>query len=271
MFGKIVKLVAAAALLIAADVVFEINYPAVREIDLDTEKLAAGEEIILLQISDFHGSTSKKIVQRLVEAAGDIKPDAVLITGDLADRTTKDFGNIYALIKKLHSICPSIFFVTGNHEWGNNRKKELLSGLSALGVVILNNRGLVFTEGKTGINLCGVDDPYRGKDNIEKAMKGISGQKYTVLLSHSPQIRGRLGKYTPDLILCGHTHGGQVRLPFVGAVVAPGEGLLPVYDKGMFKLNGGSRLYIDSGVDTSNLSLRFLNRSQISVIRIKGK
>jgi predicted MPP superfamily phosphohydrolase len=140
-----------------------------------------------------------------------------------------------------------------------------------LDVVILNNKSSTFAARGIKINICGVDDPYRRKDNIEKAMKSADSKKYTVLLSHSPGIRKRLGSYVPDLILCGHTHGGQVRLPFIGAVIAPGEGLFPKFDKGKFSLKNGSLLYIDSGAGTSNLPVRLLNRSQISVIRIAGK
>jgi predicted MPP superfamily phosphohydrolase len=102
-------------------------------------------------------------------------------------------------------------------------------------------------------------------------MRGSDNKKYTVLLSHSPRIRDRLGSHVPDLILCGHTHGGQVSIPLVGAVVAPGEGFFPEFDKGEFTLENGSRLYIDSGVGTSTLPIRFMNRSQVSVIRIKGQ
>jgi len=271
LFGKAIRFIAAAALLIAADIAFEVNFPAARAINLSTEKLAKGEHITLLQVSDFHGSTSSKLAERVVNAAGKAKPDAVLITGDLVDRSTDDFGNVYNLIRELHSICPDIFFVSGNHEWSNDSRQALLGSLSRMGVVILDNKGTAFATKAGVINICGVDDPYRHRDKISRAMKGLAGGKYTVLLSHSPRIRDRLEQYAPDLVLCGHTHGGQIRLPIVGALIAPGEGLLPVYNKGMYRLKGGSKLYIDSGVGTSKLPLRFLNRSQVSVIRIRGR
>lgn len=270
MFDKAVKIIAAAVLLVVVDIIFEVNFLVVREVNIATEKLNKGKEISLLQISDFHDSTSSELIQSLVRKAKRINPDALLITGDLVDQSTRDFNNVYALINKLHSICPSIFFVSGNHEWNNDGRNELIRKLEDLGAVILNNKGCNFAVSGTNINICGVDDPYRRKDNIEKAMKGVNSGRYTVLLSHSPRIRNRLGGYTPDLILCGHTHGGQVRFPFIGALIAPGEGLLPKFDKGEFILNNGSLLYIDSGVGTSTLSIRFLNRSQLSVIRIKG-
>lgn len=270
MLDKAFKLAAVAVLAIAVDMIFEVNFPVVREINIDTERMEKGKEISLLQISDFHGSSSVELVQKLVREADRIKPDVVLITGDLVDESTEDFYNVYALIKQLHSICPSIFFVSGNHEWNNDRRKEFLDSLKEYGPVILNNKGSAFVIRGTNFNICGVDDPYRLKDNIENAMKGVDKRNYTILLSHSPRIRHRLGGYSPDLILSGHTHGGQVRLPFIGAVIAPGEGLFPKYDKGMFELKSGSLLYIDSGAGTSKLPIRLLNRSQMSLIRIRG-
>lgn len=270
MFGKIVRIAAAAILLIAADMVFEVNFPVMREINIHADKLKKGKEIALLQISDFHGSSSPKIVQRLIKVLGNIRPDVVLITGDLVDRSTENFDSVYSLVRELRSLCPSVFFVPGNHEWSNDRRKELLAELQAQEVKLLNNKSTVASIEGTDINICGVDDPYRRKDNIEKAMKGVDSDRYTILLAHSPRIRDRLGVYAPDLILCGHTHGGQIRFPFVGSLVEPGEGFFPYFDKGMFKLKGNVLLYIDSGVGTSKLPIRFLNRSQISVIRIIG-
>lgn len=268
--NKFIKIIPAMILALAADIIFEVNFPVVREININTEKMEKGQKITFLQVSDFHGSTSKSIKKKLIKEAHEKNPDAVLITGDLVDRETASFDNIYSLIKELRSACPNIFFVSGNHEWGNDNRKELIKQLKDMEVVMLNNKNTVFTAGGTSINICGVDDPYIGRDNVGEAMKDIGNKKFTVLLAHSPGIRYKLENYAPDLILCGHTHGGQIRLPFVGAVVAPGEDFLPKFDKGMFRLEKGSLLYIDSGVGTSTLPLRFMNRSQISVIRIRG-
>lgn len=271
LYTKAARIAAAAMLIIAADIVFEVNFPAVREIDIHTGKLKMGKGITLLQISDVHGRASGTIKGRILKEASKAKPDAVVITGDLADESTVDFSSIYHLVKELYSICPEIFFVSGNHEWNNSGRRELFEGLRALGVKLLNNRSAAVSIDGIKVNICGVDDPYRRKDNVDKAMEHAVTGNYTVLLAHSPRIRDRLGGYAPDLILCGHTHGGQIRLPFIGALIAPGEGLLPKFNKGSYTLENGSLLYIDSGVGTSKLPVRFLNRSQISVIRIKGR
>ncbi len=271
MIEKIFKIAAAAVLLLAVDMIIEVSLPVVREVNLSTEKLDTGKKVTLLQISDFHGSTSEAMMKRLVSEAAVIEPDAILITGDLVDSKTVKFSNVYALIEGLRSTCPDIFMVFGNHEWSNDRRRELAENLKTLGVALIDNKSTVISPRGSDINICGVGDPYSRWDDINKAMKGVDKGKYTVLLSHSPRIRDRLQDHAPDLILCGHTHGGQIRLPFIGAVIAPGEGLFPKFDKGMFELQNGSRLYIDSGVGTSKLPIRLLNRSQISVIRIVGE
>lgn len=270
MFEKIAKIFLAAMIFIALDMIFEANFPMINKICYYTGKFKKGKGITLLQISDLHGSASGKISKTILYEAEKIRPKAILLTGDLVDRHTKDFRGVYSLIGELYSICPEIYFVSGNHEWSNSGRMELLAELKALGVKLINNKGTVMSIEGADINICGVDDPYRGKDNIEKAMKAADSRKYTILLSHSPRIRDRLGGYDPDLILCGHTHGGQVRFPFIGSLIEPGEGLFPEFDKGSFMLKNGSILYIDSGVGTSKLPIRFLNRSQISSIRIKG-
>ncbi len=270
MFDEIVRMVFAVMVLVAADMVFEANFPVVREISIYTEKLKRGKELLLLQISDFHGSSSGNIAATILREVEKIKPDAILLTGDLVDRHTENLEGIYGFIGKLSGLCSEIFFVSGNHEWSNEGRNELLATLKTLGVKLLNNKGSAVALAGTDINICGVDDPYRRKDDIEKAMKVIDPEKYTILLAHSPKIRKRLESHVPDLILCGHTHGGQVRFPFIGALFEPGEGLFPEYDKGIFYLKNGSLLYIDSGAGTSKLAIRFLNRSQISKIRIIG-
>lgn len=271
MLLRIFKVLAVAAILILIDMTYEANFPIVKDLSLYTDKLKKDKELVFLQISDLHGFADGEAAGIILKEAEQTKPDAVFITGDLADHFTSDFSQIYALLDSLKKICPNIYFICGNHEWSNHGRGELLEQLAVMGVKILNNKGLEVPMDGIEINICGVDDPYKRMDRIEEAMKDIDSGRYTILLSHSPGIRKRLGSHTPDLILCGHTHGGQVRLPLIGALIAPGEGLFPEFDKGLFDLGQGSFMYIDSGVGTSHLPLRFLNRSQISRIRIMGR
>lgn len=198
------------------------------------------------------------------------EPDIIVITGDLIDRNTNNFSGAYNFVEELIRINPSIYFVSGNHEWENDNTKEFLQGLLKRNVVTLNNKNIPFDFMGTTINLCGVDDFHTNHANLEAATKYINRDFYTILLSHSPGIVTE--KYlTADLVLSGHTHGGQVRLPLIGGIVAPGQGFFPKLQRGTYNLGNGKYLYIDSGLGTSTMPIRFLNRGQVSLITIRGK
>src|SRR5690606_36275120 len=109
-------------------------------------------------------------------------------------------------------------------------------------------------------------------EDVQAAFRGVDQEQYTILLSHAPNIviRYSSNDILADLILSGHTHGGQVRLPFIGALAAPGQGLFPKLDKGTFTIAQDQYLYIDSGLGTSMVPIRFLNQSQMSFIRVVG-
>lgn len=199
-----------------------------------------------------------------------LKANVIVLTGDIIDRRTKNLDNVLYLIERLSSINHKIFFVSGNHEWSNPRFKEFLKGLKERKVTILDNEKTKFTEGDVAINLVGVADYTTKHGDLKKALQGVHKERLTVLLSHSPSVIKLINSNSVDLILSGHTHGGQVRLPFIGALVVPDQGFFPKYDKGPFKLGNNLHLYIDSGLGTSRLPIRFLNQSQLSYIKITG-
>ena len=104
--------------------------------------------------------------------------------------------------------------------------------------------------------------------NINNAFNDIDQELYTILISHSPGIIEKYDNIPVDLILSGYTHGGQVRIPLIGALVAPDQGFFPEYYKGIFRLRPEKYLYIDSGLGTSIVPIQFLNQSQMSIIKI---
>ncbi len=106
------------------------------------------------------------------------------------------------------------------------------------------------------------------EEDYEGIIKDINQNNFIILLSHSPNRIIHYSKGVEDLILTGHTHGGQIRLPLLGSIIAPGQGLFPKYDKGLFQLKG-TPLYIDSGLGNSTIPVRLFNRVQISNITIK--
>lgn len=254
-------------LLIIIDVCFDVNFPKVEKSIVRSDKINGSSMLKILQISDVHGYNKQSFILNAVKSN---RPDIIVITGDLIDKRTAGFEDLYTLADELIKLNSNVFFVSGNHERWHDRGKEFVRSLSEKKIKVLNNSNAYFMKDSIQYNICGIDDYYSGLDDLGKAFQGIDEKNYTVLLSHSPTVVEQIDSIKADLVLSGHAHGGQVRLPFIGALIAPGEGLFPKYSKGFYSFND-KVLYVDSGLGTSVLPLRFLNRSQISLIEIKSK
>ncbi|MFA1818884.1 metallophosphoesterase [Virgibacillus oceani] len=240
----------------------------VNTVQLHTDKLPAGTEFTVLQISDLHSKVIGKDNKKLIQSIKNLNADIIVITGDLIDRSTYNFNEILTLNKKISAFSTKIFFVSGNHEWGNPNYTYFLNGLRERNVTILNNQNTQITNEQI---LAGIDDASTGHEDMEKALSGLGKGHYTLMLSHTPTIIKKYKHIPADLILSGHTHGGQIRMPLIGAVVAPEQGFFPILDKGIFAIDENKYLYINSGLGTSLTPVRFLNKSQISFIRISNK
>lgn len=226
------------------------------------------KDIKIVQISDFH---SNKLVDKnkIVQDIETIDPHIVVLTGDLIDYKDKDYTYTLNFVESLVKINTNIFYVHGNHEMGNKKGYEFIEEVRKLGVKVLENENTeVEISGET-INICGINF-YINNYEYEKAIEGINEENYTILLAHSPDRPLPFLTGKEDLILSGHTHGGQVRLPIIGAILAPGQGSFPKYDKGIYKINDKTTLYIDSGLGNSVFPLRFFNRVQFSYITVKS-
>jgi len=255
-------------LLILGDVYFEVNNPKVNFIKIQTNKFTSRVQFKILQISDMHNKQFHNNNKDLLKVIKELEPDIIVITGDLIDRNTVSPDKAYLFMEELIKIKQKVFFVSGNHERYNKNIQSFSKGLSKRGVTVLNNSNIFYPFKGTSINICGVDDPYSGYADLSLAFKGVNSDFFTVLLAHDPDIITN-NILPADLILSGHTHGGQVRFPLIGGLVAPGQGLFPKLQKGIYNLDSGKILYIDSGLGTSVFPIRFLNRSQLSLITIE--
>lgn len=246
---------------------YDTNFFKVVETKITSDKLPPESRLKILQISDLHAKNFGVNNQRLKTKIAQLNPDFIVITGDLVDRSTEDFTEVLLFIEELVELNEHVYFVSGNHEWGNPSHEMLFQELASLGVVMLDNTHRVISNGEATINLMGVADVSTNHDDLDAAWQGVNQELYTILLSHTPI---RVAK-TIDLTLSGHTHGGQIRFRGIGGVIAPDQGFFPTYDKGLYTLEQGNYLYIDSGLGTSVLPIRFFNQSQISLIIIKGE
>ncbi len=244
--------------LFAIDIFCEVNFPKINHVNIKSEKIKAGEEIKIVQITDLHNKKFFNNQTQIYDKIKEISPDFIVLTGDMIDRRTKDYSYVYSFIDELFKINPNIYYVLGNHELDHKNIDEFTTEVAKRGVVILDTG---FREYK-GIDIYGTryyNDIPSPNNSPRLSLLLVHDQSFVVRASHSF-----------DLILSGHTHGGQARIPFIGAVYAPGQGLLPEYSKGLFEIKNGW-LYIDSGLGNTFLPVRFLNQSQISFIKITSK
>ena len=178
----------------------------------------------IVQISDLHGRRFDAESRYLLELVRLQSPDLIALTGDLADEFT-DFSMLPPLLDGLTALAPT-FYVTGNHEWVLSREKReaLFSMLDAAGVVRLQNEYRLLKKGQASIVLAGVDDPNGPYDQkrpaqlVREIRQSRGRDAYILMLSHRNDELDLWANMGVQTVLCGHGHGGIVRLPFVGAV-----------------------------------------------------
>lgn len=218
----------------------------------------------LVQLTDLHGHMFKGKLDTLFNLIKNDTPDLIVLTGDMIDRHTTHIDETVRLIQKLTTLAP-VYAVLGNHEVGHPKQAVFLDQLKKIGVTTLINTHVVLDWHDRPIQIVGVNDHSSEQANLLEAFSGVKHAPFTILLSHSPSIVDDLTTEPAQLILCGHTHGGQIRLPLIGALISPGEGIFPKRTKGMFNLSSERALYIDSGLGMSRLPIRLFNQSQYTV------
>lgn len=225
-------------------------------------------ELKVLQVTDVHDMGPGEQRDGIVQQATDLQPDLIALTGDLVNMTTRDLSRIEPFVAQLAATRIPVFYVPGNHEWASGRLPQVVQMLQRHGVVVMQNTHQSLDGSWGQLDVVGTDDYYSGVGDLAAAMRGTRPEAFHLVLSHSPEgVFDDLARHRADLAISGHTHGGQIRLPWVGAIYTPGGGLFPRLDKGLFS-NGESTLYIDSGVAAS-IPLRINDRSQITLITIQ--
>ncbi|MFD1451922.1 metallophosphoesterase [Oceanobacillus sojae] len=259
-----------AMLLVTIKIYFDTTTFKINKEQFQSDKLEEGTELKILQITDVHSHVFGAENSAVLEKVKELDADIIVLTGDLIDRKTENLEIAYQLAEELVRINPDTYFVTGNHEHENLEKEAFLAGLKDRGIITLSNENTQFEKNGQLFNIVGVSDLSTEHEDMTLAFADLDTDKYTILLSHAPIVVQKYPDVDADIVLSGHTHGGQVRLPFIGALVAPDEGLLPELQKGIYPLGDERYLYIDSGLGTSALPIRFLNQSQISLITIQS-
>ena len=233
----------------------------------------------IAHVSDLHNAEMGEDNEKLLAMLREADPDMIAITGDLIDSRNTNVEIALQFAQEAMKIAPC-YYVSGNHEARVNEYEELKTGLISAGVIILEDAQTeISIEGET-ITLIGINDPSFQTDYLfgdaETVMSSklselhTDGDGFTILLSHRPELFDTYTDHNIDLVLSGHAHGGQFRLPFIGGVVAPNQGLFPEYDAGIYT-DGNTNMLVSRGVGNSILPFRINNRPEVILIELQTK
>lgn len=244
----------------------------IRTYILESEKITQPVRIAL--ITDLHSCFYSDDQMELIEAIRSQDPDLVLLGGDICDDKIPN-DNTEALLKGIADQYPC-FYVTGNHEYWSEDIDAILELFQSYGVTILNgNAGTLEINGQK-INLCGVPDPDIDSftdtavswEQMLQALSGIhQNGYYTILLSHRPERIESYLNYDFDLILSGHAHGGQWRIPgILNGLFAPNQGLFPKYAGGEYRFQE-TTMIVSRGLARESTPLpRIFNRPELVIV-----
>ena len=216
------------------------------------------------------GENQNKLLWEIEELA----PDIIIITGDLIDRRRYDLDAAMLFIDGAMEIAP-IYYVSGNHEAWSNNYENIVQRLSNAGVEILDDKKMQLEIGESTIEILGLSDPAfltskyaEGTDTsrlVEQLNRLSDNLVFQILLSHRPEFFDLYADANMDIIFSGHAHGGQFRIPFIGGLVAPNQGIFPKYVDGVHTRNG-STMFISRGLGNSIVPIRICNRPEIIAV-----
>lgn len=233
----------------------------------------------IAHVSDLHNAQMGKNNEKLLSTLREAEPDIIAITGDLIDSRRTDTTIALRFAEEAVKIAPC-FYVTGNHEARLDDYDAFKNELTERGVVVLENECLVLERAAETITLLGVDDPSFETDYLHGDANAVMQDQlsaltsddaaFRILLSHRPELFDSYADHNVDLVLSGHAHGGQFRIPFVGGVIAPNQGLFPKYDGGRYA-GDGTVMIVSRGIGNSLFPFRINNRPEVILVELKAK
>lgn len=248
----------------------------IRYYDISSDKINHGFRILL--VTDLHSCYYGEGQKTLVDALKNEKPDLVLLGGDIFDDKIDD-NNTKIFLKAISNDYPC-FYVTGNHEYWSRRSSEQISWLIDNNVYVLNGENKILNVNGDRINLGGINDPDRIRftgegEGFYKELLNIKDTKdedlFSILLTHRPSFIEKYLEYDFDLVLAGHAHGGQWRIPYLlNGLFAPDEGFFPKYAGGLYEFSNGKMIVSRGLARESTRVPRIFNRPELVVIDIKS-
>ena len=246
----------------------------VNEFEIVSDRIPQGfDGFRIAQVSDLHNARFGEDNAKLIELLSQTEPDIIVLTGDLIDSRNTDVETALDFARQAVEIAP-VYYVSGNHESRVTAYMDLKMGLVSAGVTVLENQKVEITRGQEHITLMGIDDPSFQESYLFGDAAGVAEQVigdlqeasdgYTILLSHHPELFDVYVDTGMDLVFSGHAHGGQIRVPFAGGLVAPNQGFFPEYDAGQFT-EEKTTMIVSRGIGNSIIPVRINNQPEIIV------
>lgn len=268
--------------LIAGTFIFTDNYN-VRATEYTVEAATlpkSFDNFKIVQISDLHNTEFGKDNEKLLKIIKEQNPDVVVVTGDTIDGFFTNIQIPLKLFEEVLEIC-DVYLVVGNHEIRSDSTLyfDFLDTLTEMGVVVLKDESAYIEKNGEKIQVIGLNDAsnYKAvygdtyKETLTEAINTLDEEDtFTVLLSHHPELFKEYAKTDVDLVFSGHAHGGQVRIPFLGGIIAPDQGVLPQYTEGSFTENN-TTMIVSRGLGNSIIPLRINNPPEVVVVNLKAK
>lgn len=236
---------------------------------------AGGRPLRLLHLSDFHASHTRSftLAERAIALGLEARPDVACITGDFVTSRIRDSDQYSAILRRLSSNVPT-YACLGNHDggkWAKTRggykgSHHVRNLLAESGIRVLHNEGIVSEAGSRAVRIVAVADLWSGEMQPDRAFTGRKAVRDlpTVALAHNPDTKNALAPYAWDLLLAGHTHGGQVVLPWIGPVLSPVDDLRFVQGLHAWR---GRKIHVTRGIG-SIMGIRWNCRPEVSLLTL---
>lgn len=238
--------------------------------DLNAPDRKITQVIRVIQLSDIQVNAyyTEHKLDKLVDKVNDLSPDVIVFTGDLFDNFSK-YKAVDAVTLALSSLNASYgkYAVWGNRDYGGGASRVYADIMSDSGFTLLKNEGVtITTTNGQELFIGGLDDALLGTPDISATLGQMGNDPdYRIILLHEPDLADRLETDSADLLLAGHSHGGQVRLPFIKS---PSTALAEKYTAGFYDLSKNMKLYVNTGIGTSHIPVRFMVPPEIAVFNI---
>lgn len=223
----------------------------------------------IVQVSDLHNARFGRNNRKLLERIAALEPDMLVLTGDLVDGNRTNLQTAADFAQQACDICP-VYYVTGNHEdWLDaSERSELLDSLREAGVILMDDAVMEIEKDGEAFLLIGLADAHVADGTLRSLTRELDHSQFSVLLAHEPQCLDNYSECGMDLVFSGHAHGGQFRLPLIGGVVAPDQGLFPEFTEGLHEQDG-TTMVISRGLGNSVIPVRLFNDPEIVCVDLR--